>query len=281
MIRGLFTSASGMVALQEKMNVIANNLANVDTTGFKEDRVVFKAFPEMLIHRTNDDGVGWTPLGSFDIAPVVGKLGTGVEVNEVYTQFTQGPLKPTSREADLAIHGEGFFVIQTDRGLRLTRKGSFIVNEKGYLTTPQGFPLMGEKGPIQVARHNFIVKPNGEVWINQKIGNDPNEVWGKDQNDWEEMVFLDRIQIRVVDYPRYLYKEGDSFYAPTVESGEPAEPPPERFPEILQGYLEASNVNLVREIVDMIEVQRQFEMNQKSLTTQDALLGRLINEVAR
>ena len=100
-------------------------------------------------------------------------------------------------------------------------------------------------------------------------------------NTWEEPVLVDIVQIRKIDYPRYLVKEGDSFYQDTPESGEPFRPSQKESPEILQGYLENSNVNIVKEMVDMIELQRAYEMNQKSIQTHDQLLGRLINEVAR
>ncbi len=282
MIRGLYTGASGMTSLQAKMDVTANNLANVDQTAFKKDSVIFKSFPEMLLHRTNDDGVGWTPMGSFDVSPLVGKLGTGVEVNEIYTRFTQGAVKKTDRDSDLALNGEGFFVLQTNRGARLSRNGAFMLNKDGHLVNHQGFPLLGEKGVIQVNRYNYIVKENGEVWINADIGNDPANYHGKDMNEWKNPVLLDKLQIRTVDYPRHLEKEGDSFYNTTPESGD-MRPfvNKENPPEILQGFLETSNVNVVREMVDMIELQRQYEANQKSITTHDSMLGSLINQVGR
>lgn len=281
MVRGLYTGASGMSVMQVKLDVIANNLANVDKTAFKQDTVIFKNFPELLLHRTNDDGVGWTPMGSFDLSPLVGKLGTGAEVNEIFTRFDQGPLKKTDKDTDLALNGEGFFVVQTNRGMRLTRSGAFILNADGFLVTPDGFPLMGEKGPIQVNQNNFIVRPNGEVWINAAIGNNPQDTWGKDVNAWENPVLLDKLQIRVVDYPRHLDKEGNSFYVTTPESGEARLPDPGKEPEVLQGYLEASNVNLVTEMVNMIEVQRMYEANQKAIMSHDTMLGTLINSVLR
>jgi len=267
--------------MQEKMDVTANNIANADKTAFKRDTVLFKTFPELLLHRTNDDGVGWTPMGSFDIAPLVGKLGTGVEVNEIYTRFEQGPLKQSSNQADIALNGEGFLVVQTDRGERLTRSGAFILNNDGYLVTPDGFPLMGEKGAIQVNQNNFLIKPNGEVWINNVIGTDPRQVYGKDMNSWEEPVLLDQLQIRQVENPRHLMKEGNSFYSTTPESGEAYRPELKDTPEVLQGFLEISNVNIVTEMVDMIEVQRMYEMNQKAITTHDSMLGTLISQVPR
>jgi len=271
---------------QYKMDVIANNLANVDKTAFKGEDAIFKSFPEMLIRRTRDDGLGWVPIGSFDLAPVVGKLGTGVELNEIFTRFETGPVKKTDNPFDLMIDDRSnstpsFFVVLTDRGEKLTRSGSFILDKDGYLVTPDGFPLMGEKGPIKVSRWNWVVKENGEIWINKKYGNDPNVGTNETQNQWEEPVLLDRIKIRTVEFPRELKKEGNSFYAITPESGPMLELKEDKFPLILQGYLEASNVNIVREMTKMIEVQREYEANQKSVTTHDSLLGKLINEVAR
>ncbi len=282
MIRGIYTGASGMTSMQVKMDIIANNLSNVDQTGFKKDEVIFKNFPELLLHRSNDDGVGWTPMGSFDTTPIVGKLGTGVEVNEIHTRFSQGSLKNTNRDADFALNGDGWLVVQTNRGERLTRNGSFILNKEGYLVTSQGFPLIGEKGsPIKINQNNFIVKTNGEVWLNEEVGRNPENIVGKDQNTWKEPVLIDTIKVRTVDYPRHLLKEGNSFYTSTPESGDYRALSDQEFPEILQGFLETSNVKVVREMVDMIEIQRSYEMNQKAIQTHDSMLGKLINEVAR
>lgn len=282
----MYTSATGMIMNQHRMDVIANNLANNDKTGFKADDAIYKSFPEMLLQRTREDGMGHVPMGSFDLAPTIGRLGTGVEVNEVFTRFEQGAVKKTGNHFDLMLDGSGqqapgFMMVLTDRGERLTRSGSFVLNKDGQLTTPQGFPLMGEKGPIEVARWNFVVKENGEVWINQTLGNDPKVGANETFNRWENPVLLDKIKLRSVEFPRHLAKEGDSFYADTPESGPPVEFLPGKGPRVLQGFLEASNVNLVKEMVEMIEVQRSYEANQKSVSTQDALLGKLINEVIR
>ncbi|HMV44847.1 MAG TPA: flagellar hook-basal body protein, partial [Leptospiraceae bacterium] len=181
MLRGIYTGASGMTVQQTRMDVIANNLANVDKTAFKRDTTLFKTFPEMLIHRYNEDGVGKVPMGSFDTAPVVGKLGIGAEINEVYTRFEQGAVKKTDNSFDLMIQDKpgaerpAFFSVMTNRGERLTRSGAFVLDTNGYLVTPQGFPLLGENGPIQVTRANFLVKENGEIFINADIGNHPRE----------------------------------------------------------------------------------------------------------
>ncbi|MBL8020650.1 MAG: flagellar hook-basal body protein [Leptospirales bacterium] len=286
MLRGMYTGSSGMIMNQYRMDVISNNLANVDKTGFKEDEAIFKSFPEMVLHRTREDGLGSVPTGSFDLAPVIGKLGLGSEFHESFTRFEQGAAKQTGNPMDLMIDDRGnekpgFFVVRTDKGDRLMRGGSFILDREGFLVTPDGFPLMGENGPIKVARFNFMVKENGEVWINQALGNDPKAGANETSNRWENPVLLDKIQLKTVEFPRELKKEGNGFYADTPESG-PIVPVQDRNePTFLQGYLEASNVNIVREMVQMIEVQRQYEANQKSVTTHDQLLGRLINEVSR
>lgn len=288
MLRGIYTSTNGMVSQQVRMDVIANNLANLDKTAFKRDTTLFKTFPEMLIHRYDEDGVGKVPMGSFDTAPVVGKLGLGMEVNEIYTRFEQGAVKKTDNPFDIMLQDKpgaerpAFFVVMTNRGERLSRSGAFVLDKNGNLVTPQGFPLMGEKGPIQITHANFIIKENGEIYINADIGNHPQTTTSVEHNRFNNPILLDKIKIRTVQNPRHLDKEGDSFYADTPESGEP-EPflKEEDAPTVMQGYLEASNVQVVTEMVEMIEVNRAYEANAKSIQTHDHLLGRLINEVLR
>jgi len=287
MIRGIYTGANGMNLQQVRMDVIANNLANVDKTAFKRDTTVFKTFPELLLHRFNDDGVGKTPMGSFDTAPLVGKLGLGGEVNEVYTRFEQGAVKKTDNNFDLMIQDKpglekpAFFSVMTNKGERLTRSGAFILDRMGYLVTPQGYPLMGENGPIQINQGNFLIKENGEVFVNNRIGTKPEDGVNFDNNRFEDPIMVDKIKIRTVENPRHLDKEGDSFYVDTPESGEPYAFQDLDRPQILQGYLEASNVSVVTEMVEMIEVNRAYEANSKAMQTHDQLLGRLINEVNR
>lgn len=290
MLRGLYTGSTGMIMNQHRLDVISNNLANADKTAFKTDDAIFKSFPEMLIQRTGEDGVGVVPNGSFDLAPITGKLGTGVEFNESFTRYDQGAAKQTGNPLDIMIEDRNndkpaFFVVMTDRGERLTRSGNFTLDKQGRMVTPEGFPLMGENGPIQIAPYNFKIRENGEIWINGRIGNNPQEDGASHQsNNWEEPVLLDKIRLRTVEFPRELKKEGSSFYFETPESG-PLRTLEEaglsREPQILEGFLEASNVNIVREMVNLIEVQRQYEANQKSVTSHDQLLGRLINEVMR
>ncbi len=276
MIRGIYTGASGMIAQQARLDTVSNNLANVDKTGFKKDLTLFKAFPDMLIRRLRESGLGITPAGSYDSMPYVGKLGTGVEVNEVYTDFAQGSLQRTENNFDLALEGQGFMTVQTERGERYTRNGSFTINQEGILMTHNGYPVMGENGIIRVQQNNFIVNERGEVIANAAIG--PDELASMANNDWSQPVVVDRLKLVDFEHIRELKKEGDSLWRETEFSGPPL--PPDSL-KVVQGFLEKSNVNMVRELVDMIEVQRSFEANQKAVQAHDAELGRLINEVAR
>lgn len=280
MLRGLYTAASGMQAQEHRMDALANNLANVDLNGYKRDVSVSKAFPEMLIRRFGDDGVHRFPMGSVDSAPIVGRMGTGVEYNESFTVFEQGPLKETASPFDLALDGEGFFAIETNNGERYTRNGSFILGREGMLLTKEGYPVMGENGPIQIKLNNFTIDQEGRVWQNGDLSDNPQRLVSMDENDWANTELVDRI--RIVQFPRdrHLRKQGDSLWASTDVSGD-AFIAEENRPTLYQGFLEGSNVNSVREMVNMIEVNRSYEANQKVISTQDSLLDRLINNAAR
>jgi flagellar basal-body rod protein FlgF len=278
MIRGLYTGASGMVVEMHRMDAIANNLANVDTTGYKEDLGVSKAFPELLIRRMNDDGLYKFPFGSMEVAPVVGKLGTGVELNEVYTKFTQGALKETGNFFDLALDGNGFFSVMTPEGERYTRNGTFLIDPEGILVTKEGYPVLGENGIIQIKENNFIVDKQGQVFQNSRFAGDPDRLVSMEENEWEGTERLDTLKIVDFSRPRYLKKQSSSLWNATEESGAGERADMGGGTKVIQGFIEASNVNPVTEMVRMIEVNRAYEANQKSIQTHDTLLGRLINE---
>ena len=285
MLRGIYTGAAGMVVQQDRLDAISNNLANVDTTGYKRDTAIQKAFPELLLRRMSDDGVTQFParhpaVGSFDSAPVVGSVGTGVETNEVYTSFSQGGLKQTENSFDLALEGQGFFVVQTPYGERYTRNGSFLIGPEGMLVTKQGYPVLGEDGPIHLKLNNFVVNEDGVVFENADFADDPQRLVSMRENEWLNTVEVDRLQIVQVRQSRYLQKQGDSFWRTTEESGDAAILTDGR-PKVRQGFLETSNVNPVTEMVQMIEVNRAYEANQKVIQAQDQATSRLINEAMR
>lgn len=283
MIRGLYTAASGMQAQQHRLNALSNNLANVDLTGYKKDTSVHKAFPEMMIRRFNDDGVHQFPIGSVDTAPIVGKLGMGVEYNESYTVFDQGAMKETSNPFDIALDGDGFFTIQTNDGERYTRNGTFILGKEGYLLTKEGYPVLGEEGPIQIKLNNFTIDKKGRIFQNGALSDNPQRLVSMQENDWAESEMVDTLKLVKFEGNgnRFLKKQGSSLWADTVESGNAYMTDIEERPTVLQGFLEASNVNTVSEMVNMIEVNRAYEANQKMISTQDTLLGKLINQAAK
>ena len=281
MIRGLYTGASGMRAQQFRLDAVANNLANVSTDGYKRDVAAFKAFPEMLLRRTEDDGVYMHPFGSADADPIMGKLGTGVELNELFTAFTQGAPKETSSDFDLMLEGSGFFAVSTPYGERYTRNGSFILGKEGYLVTKDGYPVLGENGFLHVKANNFKVDSEGRVWVNNAYQDDPEQMVAREKNLWEETVLLDTLKIVEFGLDRYLKKQGTSFYMETEESGPAMIMNDLNRPKVIQGFIEAANVDPVVEMVQMIEVNRAYEANQKVIQTEETMLGTLINQVAK
>jgi flagellar basal-body rod protein FlgF len=283
----MYTGAAGMAVQQHTMDTISNNLANVDTTGYKEDVSVHEAFPEFLLRRMQ---VELTPLpistnapilGSVDRAPVVGKLGTGVAQDEVYTVFSQGSFKETTNPFDMALEGEGFFVVQTPYGERLTRNGSFHIGPEGLLVTKEGYPVLGENGTIDAKLNNFIVDQEGRIFRNDEFGDDPRRLVSMTENDWDDTVLVDRLRIVNVDESRYLQKQGSSLWATTWESGEAFNAEGDGRALVRQGFLEASNVNAVKQMVRMIEVNRAYEANQKVIQSHDQASDKLINQAMR
>ncbi len=262
MIRGWYTGASGMNAQQNRLDAISNNLANVDTAGYKKDVAVSKSFPELLLRRMNLDGVYETPFGSADAAPVIGKLGLGVETNENFTDFAQGSFRQTESNTDFAFGGEGFFAIDTPAGERYTRDGNFILGKEGLLLTKDGYPVLGEKGYIRVDTDKFMVNEDGMIYSEKD-----NEL-------------IDRFKVVRFDNERYLKKMGTNFYATNDIAGPAHIAEGAERPRFIQGYLETSNVNVVNEMVQMIEVNRAYEANQKTITSEDTMMGTLWSKTA-
>ncbi len=275
-----------MTAQQHRMDAISNNLANVDTVGYKRDVAVNKAFPELLIRRMADDGIvqfpyRHQPIGSVDKSPVVGRLGTGVEHNETFTVFEQGPVQQTENPFDIALEGEGFLVVQTPVGERHTRNGSFILGSGGRLLTQQGYPVLGETGPISLQLNNFRIDQDGRIFANARYLDDPERLVLMQENEWDQPVEIGRLRLETVRETRYLQKQGENLWKTTWESGDAFPVEGDLRPAVLQGFLEKANVNPVTEMVRMIEVNRAYEANQKVVQAQDESTGRLLTSVAR
>lgn len=269
MVRGWYTGASGMIAQQTRLDAISNNLANVDTTSYKRDIAVSKNFPELLLRRMDDDGVYKNPFGSADVAPVIGKIGLGVELNELFTDFEQGSFKQTSSDPDMALGGKGFFAVETPQGERYTRNGNFTVGVEGYLETKEGYPVLGENGRLFLQDTKFTVNKNGEVYVRPI------------QNTDADSVLLDRLKLVTFENDRYIAKQGSSLYKDTEISGPAISADGDIRPTVLQGFIESSNVNVVNEMVSMIEVNRAYEANQKSIQAEDTMMSKLWSETVR
>jgi flagellar basal-body rod protein FlgG len=270
-----------MRAQQWRLDAVANNLANVDVDGYKKDVAAFKAFPELLLRRLDDDGVYKHPFGSADAAPIMGRLGTGVELNELYTNFEQGSMKETASDFDAALDGKGFFAVATPWGERYTRNGSFQLGKEGYLETKEGYPVLGENGPLRVKANNFQIDKDGRVWVNAEFADDPDLLISRENNTWDQTALLDTLKLVDFDLDRYLEKQGSSLYRESDTSG-PAQIIEEgKRPRVVQGFVEASNVDPVMEMVQMIEVNRAYEANQKTIQASDSMLGTLINQITR
>lgn len=261
MIRGWYIGSSGMNAQQNRLDAISNNLANVDTAGYKRDVTVSKSFPELLLRRTSADGVYKTSMGSADAAPIIGKLGLGVETNENFTEFEQGSFRSTGSSSDFALSGEGFFTVETPSGDRYTRNGNFLLGKEGILETKDGYPLIGENGYIHVDDDKFVVNEDGMIYSS-------------------EGDFIDRIKVVRFDNERYLKKMGNSLWSSNDISGEAYIAEGMERPKMLQGYMETSNVNVVNEMVKMIEVNRAYEANQKTIQSEDSMMSTLWTRVA-
>lgn len=255
MIRGLYTSGWSMLAIQKKMDIISNNLANVNTTGFKKDTMVFESFPELLTKRINDTMSVANPSG------IIGGMRLGNDVGEVYTYFSQGQLSNTGSRLDMAIRDSdsAFFSVlvpdaEGNEKEYYTRDGSFILGPGNTLLTKDGYAVEGENGPIVLDDGDFSVEEDGSIVQNGEA--------------------VDKLLIKQFTDTKTLRKYGDNLLERTDQTEE------EDFGgTVQQGFLEQSNVNIVREMVDMITVMRSYEANQKVLQAQDSTLEKAVNEV--
>ena len=243
----LRTSASGMMAQQKMIDVIANNLANVNTTGFKRSRVSF----EDVLYETLQGSRIVNYQGSGTVAPV--QVGKGVRVGAIVRLHAQGAPENTQRPLDVAIEGEGFFQVQRpDGSTAYTRDGSFTVSDQGQLTTEGGYQLLpGVTVPPDAT--SITISANGTVSILSASSSTETEI-----GRMEMARFLN---------PNGLLSIGENQYTETPASGQPIQgyPQDEGFGRVMQGMLESSNVEIVQEMTDMIAAQRAYEINAKAV----------------
>ena len=253
MMRSLYTAATGMIGQQTHLDVIAHNLANVNTTGFKKNRAEF----EDLIYQTHKFA-GTETIGGQQI-PVGIQVGLGTKVNSNAKIHTQGDFNKTDSPLDTAIAGEGYYRVLRNGELYYTRDGAWKLNSDGVIVTQDGNPMDPEFIVPQDAVH-LEIDPAGFMAALDQRGN---------------VLAEGRIELSRFINPPGLFAMGYNIYQPTAASGPPIDglPGEEGFGTIEHGFLEMSNVEVVTEMVEMIVAQRAYEMNSKAITTSDEMLS--------
>ncbi|MBQ9120187.1 MAG: flagellar hook-basal body protein [Lachnospiraceae bacterium] len=257
MVRGLYSAWTGMVNEQKRLDVIANNLANSATVGYKKEGVTSQSFDEQLTLKIRDASADWRKER-------IGSMSLGTKVGEVYTDYTQGSLRPTGNAYDLALDGEGFFAIEYvngagERTTQYTRAGQFTLDQEGYIVDVDGNHLLAEGGSylqVPVDAVNVVIDINGNV-----IADDQ---------------YIDTIAVTDFEDYDYLKKFGETRCYP-VDGAQTKE----ATGMIRQGYTEQSNVNVVSEMVNMITITRAYEAGQKVIQSIDSTLEQAANSIGR
>ena len=229
----MYKALSGSLVQMHRLEVTAQNLANINTHGYKSETLTFR---EIL----TDVSAEGDPIGGL------------VVVDERRLDLSPGPLEVTGNPLDLALEGEVYFAIQTAQGERYTRQGAFTRSTDGTLVTPLGAPLLGEGGPIQIDGTRIEVTLEGTVMV--------------------DGVAVDRLRLAQFPNPSAILREGNSLLH--VSDAEPAEPDSFR---VIQGSLEQSNVNSIQSMVELIDIQRQFEAYQRALRVMDETTEKVLD----
>ncbi|SPE19391.1 flagellar component of cell-distal portion of basal-body rod [Burkholderiales bacterium] len=257
MIRSLWIAKTGMDAQQTQLDVISNNLANVGTTGFKHSRV---AFEDLLYQNLRQSGANSSQQTQL---PTGLQIGTGVVPVATETMFDQGNLQQTGNQFDLAINGQGFFQVQMPDGtFAYTRDGSFHIDATGALVTNSGFAVTPAI-TIPAAAQSVTIGQDGTVSVTLQGKSSPQTVG--------------TLQLATFINPPGLQANGQNLFLETAASGTPSANTPgtNGLGTLQQGFIETSNVNVVSELVNMIQTQRAYEMNSKSIQTADQMLSKL------
>ena len=247
MLKGLYTAYTGMIQEQQRMDNLANNLANADTTGFKKEGLTSQSFDAVLVDKIRDDS-------EYFYAKRIGHANPGVKIGESYVDFSEGSFQVTDVPYDLALGGKGFFTVQYtnkngETSTMYTRDGNFQLTEDGHLVTTDGDPVLdvNDKEIVVDMTKDFTVDQDGYIFQDGKSV----------------------AQLQLTDFDDYNYLEhfGENYFYP-VEGATMRN----ASAQVFQGYLETSNVQVVSEMVEMIAVSRQYEANQKVIHTYDTSL---------
>lgn len=254
MLRGLYTSYTGMLNEQYRMDIMSNSLANVNTVGFKKEGSTSQAYADVMAVKIKD----WSE--SPNTPKKLGNMSLGVKIGETYTDFSQGSFRTTENTFDLAIDGKGFFNIEFtnkagETSTKYTRDGGFTLTKDGYLVTKDGDYVLGENGRIQLSTTAGAT------------------VFDRSGNIFQDDRLVASLKISDFEDTNYLTHYGETMW--DAKEGA-VEIEPEKA-EVFQGFLEMSNASVVKEMVNMITISRQYESNQKMLTTFDDTLEKTMS----
>lgn len=254
MIRSLYTAATGMKANQTFVDNISHNLSNVNTVGFKKQKIEFEDLMYQNLQKPGGE------LEDGNRAPVGIQIGLGTRVVATNRMFMQGNLEATGNQTDVAIEGEGFFQVRMPNSeICYTRNGAFKVNSEGYLTTSQGYMLEPSVN-IPDDSKSLTISPSGEIAVVRTDDGTPE--------------IIGQLELTRFINPAGLSAEGGNIFSQTAASGVPivGEPGEEGLGNVKNQYVEMSNVQMVEEMVGMIIAQRAYEISSKAITTSDEML---------
>lgn len=265
MVKGLYTAYTGMTNEMKRLDVLTNNLANADTTGYKKEGTTSTPFAEELAIKIKDSS-------EYGLHKKLGNIYMGTHLGQVYTDWSEGSIQVTDKSTDLAIGGEGFFAIAfTDKAgntsMKLSRDGAFTLNANGYLVTSDGDYVLNATGAL-----------NGEPTQENYVQIDPTASFSIDQLGYiyQNDQVVGTIGLVDVDDYDYIEKYGENMYN-VLEGGNLTAADG----TIVQGALETSNVNVVNEMVNMITIQRAYEAGQKVITSIDETLNIAATQVGK
>ncbi|MDE5598165.1 MAG: flagellar hook-basal body protein [Lachnospiraceae bacterium] len=257
MLKGLYTAYTGMINEQHRMDTMTNNLANANTNGFKKEGATSQSFDSVLAYKIKDTSQAG------NLPKRIGHMTLGVKIGENYVDYSEGPLKETGNVLDLALSSNGFFTIEYtnkagETSTMYTRDGNFTMTSQGYLVTQDGDFVLGERG--------------------RRIRLDTTEDIGIDRmgNIYQDGELVASLQITDFENYDYLERYGENYFQPvdgarTVDTDT----------QVYSGYLELANISVVTEMVNMIAIQRQYDANQKVITTYDDTLENAVNQTGR
>lgn len=298
MDKGIYTALSGGLAKSHELDLIANNLANAGTIGFKRDEGTFNEYLTELRHPDSVEGLKGqiTRETLLDGRPPGDK--SFVEMDGVYTNFAQGHLERTGRSLDLAIEGNGFFEVLTPNGVRYTRQGNFSIDNNGQLVTVNGYPVLaqgaGQNAAIQRQgnkQKELLNRGLNERQLNNefppddsldlariiKVGSDGGSIQVNESGDLiRNGQRIATVSIQEFKEPQWLEKVGNSYYRnDKVENLSDS-----NSTKLHQGFIEGSNVNPVQEMTRLIAVSRSYESHMQAIKTYQEIDGRTVNDLA-